>query len=147
MDNTQIAFVQELAYKYPESLAVSNAKSILLMLYEEEAPDCIEIETRNSEIMLKDINFVMPDSDAYMEDNFPDPFTDRTLVNYYLPEGINGEIRVNDMYGKTVANYKLKEGENSLEIFNNNWSPGIYTYTMFANDKLIEVKKMIITHR
>ncbi len=59
---------------------------------------------------------------------------------------LTGEITVNDMYGKTIANYKLLEGENTLEIINNNWAPGIYTYAMFANGKLIEVKKMVITH-
>jgi hypothetical protein len=147
MDSAQIAFVRELAYKCPESLAVANARSILLLLYEEEVPECIEIENRASDIVLKDIKFVLLDTDAYMEDNFPDPFTDKTLVNYYLPEGMNGKIIVNDMYGKTIADYILQEREQTLELINDNWAPGVYTYTMFADGKLIEVKKMIITHK
>lgn len=147
MDSTQIAFVRELAYKCPESLAVANARSILLLLYEEEVSECIEIENRASDIILKDIEFVLPDSDAYMEDNFPDPFTDKTLVNYYLPEGMSGKIIVNDMYGKIIGDYILQEGEQTLELINDNWAPGVYTYTMFADGKLIEVKKMIITHK
>jgi hypothetical protein len=67
------------------------------------------------------------------------------MINYYLPEGFKGEIIVNDMYGKTISSYILHEGENTLQIISNNWAPGVYTYAMYANGKLIEVKKMIIT--
>jgi hypothetical protein len=89
--------------------------------------------------------FSLPESKAYMEDNFPEPFINNTLINYYLPENTNGKIVVNDMFGRVIAEYELVIGENTLEIENQDWAPGVYSYGMLVNGKAIEYKKMIIT--
>ena len=145
MDSAQIDFIRDLAYKCPSSRGSSGARAILNVLYGEEVPACVEFQTRNSKIKVQNTDFVMPDNDAYMEDNFPDPFTDQTLINYYLPKDMEGKIIVNDMFGRIINEYNLKEGEHTLEIINQNWAPGIYNYGMFVNGKAIEFKKMVIT--
>ncbi len=145
MDSTQLAFIREQAYKCPVDLASANAQSVLYLLFTEEVPECELMTTRSSRMLVKPVDFVLPDSDAYMEDNFPDPFTDYTLINYYLPEEMTGKIIVNDMFGRVIAEYNLKSGENTLEILNKNWAPGVYSYGMIVNDKAIEFKKMVIT--
>ena len=58
---------------------------------------------------------------------------------------MTGKIIVNDMFGRIIAEYKLEVGENTLEIINNDWAPGVYSYGMIVNDKAIEFKKMVIT--
>jgi len=145
MDSTQLAFVTDLAYKCPSKRGSAGARSIIHMLFGEEVPPCVEMQSRNSRMMLRDVDFVMPDCDAYMEDNFPDPFPDYTLINYYLPQEMTGKIIVNDMFGRIIAEYKLEVGENTMEIINNDWAPGVYSYGMIVNDKAIEFKKMVIT--
>jgi len=145
MDSIQLNFVQELAYKCPPDRTSFSAQAVLYYLFGEEVPPCVEMQSRNSKLMIRDVDFVKPDCDAYMEDNFPDPFTDYTLINYYLPEEMTGKIVVNDMFGRIIAEYKLEVGENTLEIINNDWAPGVYSYGMIVNDKAIEFKKMVIT--
>ena len=96
-----------------------------------------------TDIRIMDI-VVMPDCDAYIEDNFPDPFNEYTYINYYLPEETEGKIIVNDMMGHVMVEYDLLIGENTLEIRNTNWAPGVYIYGLFVKGKAIEFKKMII---
>ena len=108
-------------------------------------PECEIMTTRKTTNLVKDVVFVTPEDDAYMEDNFPDPFYDKTLINYYLPENMKGNIVIKDIFGRTIRDYELYEGENTLEIENENWAPGIYNYGMFINGNAIDYKKMIIT--
>jgi hypothetical protein len=144
MDSSEIAFVRDLAYKCPSGRASSGARAIIHLLFGEEVPDCVFMNNRSATKLIKDVEFVMPDCDAYIEDNFPDPFTNYTLINYYLPEDTEGRIVVTDMLGRIMAEYNLIIGENTLEIRNNNWASGVYSYGMIVNGKAIEFKKMII---
>ncbi|MDD4236906.1 MAG: T9SS type A sorting domain-containing protein [Bacteroidales bacterium] len=144
MDSSEIAFVRNLAYKCPSGRASSGARAIIHLLFGEEVPDCVFMNNRSATKLIKDVEFVMPDCDAYIEDNFPDPFTNYTLINYYLPEDTEGRIVVTDMLGRIMAEYNLIIGENTLEIRNNNWASGVYSYGMIVNGKAIEFKKMII---
>jgi hypothetical protein len=45
---------------------------------------------------------------------------------------------------RIISEYDLIIGENTLEIENNNWATGVYTYGMIVNGKPIEFKKMRI---
>ena len=96
--------------------------------------------------LVKDIAFVLPDTDAWVEDNFPNPFTDETLINYFLPENSTGSIIINDMFGRLVVSYNLYNGENTF-VFKkpDTLMPGVYTYGFIVDGKAIEYKKMIIT--
>jgi hypothetical protein len=145
MDSTQLEFIREQAYKCPVDLASANAQSVLYLLFGEEVPECEPMTTRSSRILVKPVDFIQPDSDAYIEDNFPDPFIDKTMINYYLPDGENGVVIITDMYGRNIKSYRLENGENTLEIDAKDLMPGVYNYGMYVNDKPIEFRKMIIT--
>ena len=145
MDSIQLNFIQELAYKCPPDRASFSAQAVLHYLFGEEVPECEIMTTRKTTNLVKDVVFVIPEDDAYIEDNFPDPFIDKTTVNYYLPEDMRGKLIVYDMFGRVVGQYILETGEKSLEINSENLVPGVYTYSLVVNDKQIDVKKMIIT--
>lgn len=145
MDSLQLAFIREQAYKCPVDLVSANAQSVLYLLFGEEVPECEIMTNRSSRMLVKPIEFVQPDTDAYIEDNFPDPFVDKTLVNYYLPDGEKGIIIISDMYGRQVKVIKLETGENTLTIDAKGLMPGVYNYGFYVNDKPFEFKKMIIT--
>ena len=145
MDSLQLNFVQELAYKCPPDRASFSAQTVIYYLFGEEVPECEIMTTRKTTKLVKDVVFVMPEDDAYIEDNFPDPFIDKTTVNYYLPEDMQGKIIVYDMFGRVVGQYILETGEKTLEMNSEKLVPGVYTYSLVVNDKQIDVKKMIIT--
>ena len=145
MDSTQLGFIQELAYKCPPDKASFSAQSVLYLLFGEEVPECEEMTTRSSKQIVKDVVFVLPEDDAYIEDNFPDPFIDKTIINYYLPDDMKGKVIVYDMFGRVVGEYILETGEKALTISSVALVPGVYTYSFVVNNKLVDVKKMIIT--
>jgi hypothetical protein len=145
MDSVQLEFIIEQASKCPIDATAANARAVYYLLYGYETPECIEISTRSTASIVKDIVFTLPETDAWIEDNFPNPFTNETLINYYLPEETQGQIIVSDMFGKTVVKYNLNYGENTLTVKSLDWSPGVYNYNFIVGDKIIEVKKMIVT--
>jgi hypothetical protein len=145
LNSTQLDFVRELATQCPPNRASANAQAVLFLLFGEEFQPCEFMSNRNTLSLIKDVNFAVPETDAYIEDNFPDPFIDKTLINYYLPEGNDGKIIVSDMYGRTISEYALISGENTLEINSDKLVPGVYSYGLIVNNKIIEFKKMVIT--
>jgi hypothetical protein len=145
MDSTQLAFITNLAYACPSNYTTANAQAVLHLLYGTEFEECEEMANRRSFSLIKDVVFTIPDTDAWVEDNFPNPFTDETLINYYLPEESTGSIVVTDMYGREIASYILANGENTLNVKSDAWAPGVYSYSFIVDGKSLEHKKMIIT--
>ena len=145
MDSIQLSFVRELAYKCPADHASFSAQAVLHYLFEEEVPECEIMTTRKKTSLVKDVVFATPEDEAYIEDNFPDPFTGKTTVNYYLPNEMQGKVIVYDMFGRLVEQFILETGEKSLEMNLEHLVPGVYTYSFVVDDKQIDVKKMIIT--
>ncbi|MDD3741129.1 MAG: T9SS type A sorting domain-containing protein [Bacteroidales bacterium] len=145
MDSAQLNYVINLAFKCPADLAVANAQSIVHLLFGAEIPPCESMQARSTKSLIKDVEFELPETDAYIEDNFPDPFFDKTVVNYYLPIGSTGKITIIDMFGQIIEEFELPEGENSFEITSKDWAPGVYSYTYFVNGSIIDYKKMVIT--
>jgi hypothetical protein len=145
MDSTQLAVVTDLAYACPSNYTTANAQAVLHLLYGTEFEECEEMVKRRSFSLVKDVVFTLPETDAWVEDNFPNPFTDETMINYYLPNESTGSIAVIDMFGREIAFFNLTNGENTLIIKSENWAPGVYSYSFRVDGKNIEHKKMIIT--
>jgi hypothetical protein len=145
MDSTQLAFITDLAYACPSNYTTANAQAVLHMLFGTEFEECEEMLNRGSFSLIKDVVFTIPETNAWVEDNFPNPFTDETLINYYLPEESTGSIVVTDMYGREIAFFNLASGENTLNVKSDAWAPGVYSYSFIVDGKSLEHKKMIIT--
>ncbi len=141
LDSMDIAFIRELAYTCPSSLGTANAQSILLLLFNEEVPECLQGETRSLQLNGNKQEFK---TGAYLDDNYPDPFSNITFVHYYVPEGQQGTIIVNDMFGRKMAKYKAAAGDNVIKIDAHNWNSGVYNFGLVVNGKTIEFRKMVL---
>lgn len=78
--------------------------------------------------------------------NFPNPFSQNSIVNVILAEPCNLSIRVSNPLGQEVWNSSVlqgKPGRNSLTIDGTGLTPGIYFYTVQAGKDAI-TKKMTI---
>ena len=78
--------------------------------------------------------------------NTPNPFSDRTLVSYTMPEGLEkGAILVFNLNGRMLQRYDL---DNNKGVLNINASEldgaGMYIYTLLANGQEIITKRMIL---
>ena len=79
---------------------------------------------------------------------YPNPFTQQTVISYYLPEKVNVNISVYDMLGKKVAtlvNENKVKGNYDVTFDSKNLKSGIYFYKLQAgnyegNGKMILIK-------
>jgi len=84
---------------------------------------------------------------AELGQNIPNPFSESTLIRYYLPTGTNSAIiRITDMEGSPVKDLQLgnQHGPNQVEFQTNSLASGMYLYSLFVDGKFVDTKKMII---
>jgi hypothetical protein len=84
-----------------------------------------------------------------MEQNEPNPFTNETTVKYNLPEEINkAHLAVYDLSGKQIATFPLaQKGSSSITITSEKLAAGIYIYSVIADGKMVDSKRMIVTEK
>jgi hypothetical protein len=87
----------------------------------------------------------------YLEQNHPNPFDSRTVINYFLPGFSQVSLRIFNINGELVCT--LQDGQKSGGKYSVEWnglngagnpvSPGIYFYT-FQTDDFTQTRKMFI---
>ncbi len=77
--------------------------------------------------------------------NVPNPFAEQTSISYYLPDNIQrAQILFFEQSGKIIKTVDLTEkGKGVLNVFANDLSNGMYTYSLIIDGQTIETKKMI----
>ncbi len=82
-----------------------------------------------------------------LEQNIPNPFSDNTRIDMYLPESIsNVAMYIYNMQGKQIKVFKIQErGNSSVTISGYTLEAGMYLYTLIADGKEVDTKKMILT--
>lgn len=80
-----------------------------------------------------------------LNQNDPNPFAEQTRIRYNIPDEINkAEIIFFDNNGKVLKTVIVNErGNGSIQVYASNLSSGIYTYSLIADGKLIDSKKMV----
>lgn len=91
-------------------------------------------------------NLVFPTS-SHLYQNFPNPFNSSTKITYSIPKSCSVTITIYDIFGREIEIF-FKEFQNAdTYIYNfdsNNYSSGVYFYSLQVNENLIETKKMLI---
>ncbi len=84
---------------------------------------------------------------AELFQNTPNPFNVDTRIGYTLPEGAQeAALYVYDMQGVQVAVYqKLSAGNGEVMISGSSLKAGMYLYTLIADGKEVDTKRMIMT--
>lgn len=79
--------------------------------------------------------------------NSPNPFNEKTAIQYVLPEGAsNAVIYVNDMNGKAIKTVVLDKSKNGeININANTLGAGSYTYSLVVDGVIIDTKRMLLT--
>jgi hypothetical protein len=80
-----------------------------------------------------------------LNQNSPNPFSDNTIISYFVPETIKqAQIMVYDAMGNKLMRFDIREkGEGSVTFNASYLKKGIYMYSIVADGKLIDTKKMI----
>jgi len=84
-------------------------------------------------------------SSGYLKQNIPNPAANATVISYYLPENItHAQIKVTDMKGSVLKVYSAAAGAGQVNIRSGELVAGVYNYTLYANDKKLDTKQMVI---
>lgn len=84
---------------------------------------------------------------ARLFQNIPNPFNQQTEIKYYLPtETRTAALMVFDMQGKLIKTIAiLNYGNAAVTINANEFTAGMYMYSLIADDKEVDNKRMILT--
>lgn len=86
-------------------------------------------------------------ADAFaLDQNIPNPFTNETVINYNLPQQYkNVSLVVYDLSGKQVTAFPINEkGTSSMTITADKLAEGIYIYSIMADGKILDSKRMVV---
>jgi hypothetical protein len=85
-------------------------------------------------------------SGASLQQNSPNPFSQSTVINYTLPQtGKPAQIVINNTVGTIVRQIPLQAGTDSITIEGGALSAGVYYYSLYVGNRLVDTKKMILT--
>ncbi|MGF7137768.1 tail fiber domain-containing protein [Roseimarinus sediminis] len=84
---------------------------------------------------------------ATLGQNIPNPFSDNTRIDILLPETVKkAGLYVYNMQGAQIKSFEIIErGNTSVTIEGFTLDAGMYLYTLIANGKEVDTKKMILT--
>jgi len=81
---------------------------------------------------------------ATLDQNIPNPFSNSTTINYYLPKN-NGNPFINfyAQDGSVVKSVKLTaSGKGTINLKTSELSSGVYRYALIINGKVVDTKQM-----
>jgi hypothetical protein len=83
-------------------------------------------------------------SDVILYQNYPNPFGDETVINYFLPDNVStAKMVFYDETGRLVKEEVIENrGNGSVTLKTNNLASGIYSYSLEVNGKSIQTRKM-----
>lgn len=87
---------------------------------------------------------VISNSTAVLQQNAPNPFSDRTTISYELPSNVrNASLVVYDLNGKEMQNFAIT-GKGNITIDASGLEDGTYIYAIVSNGQTLARQKMIV---
>ncbi len=88
---------------------------------------------------LSDANIVV------LNQNQPNPFAEQTIITYNIPQSANAaQLLFYDVNGKQIQNVNITtKGKGQLNVYANDLTNGVYSYTLIVDGKIIDTKKMV----
>ena len=96
------------------------------------------------------VNFISGANPEFsMDQNIPNPFTNETVINYSLPQTINNAyIAIYDLTGKQITSLFIRErGASSITFTSEKLAAGIYIYSIIADGKIMDSKRMVVAEK
>jgi trimeric autotransporter adhesin len=86
---------------------------------------------------------------ASLEQNIPNPFSNETVISYNLPQQVNSaSLVVYDLSGKQITSFPITEkGASSITITSEKLAGGIYIYSVMADGRILDSKRMVVAQK
>ena len=86
------------------------------------------------------------DEKPSMDQNVPNPFTEKTDIAIYLPESVKAAtLYIYDLSGKQLEQHAVEgRGDTVMTIHAERMDAGMYVYSLIADKKVVTTRKMIV---
>ncbi len=80
-----------------------------------------------------------------LDQNVPNPFAEQTVIGYYLPDEVkSAEIIFHNAQGRQINRAEIAtRGKGEINVYAQDLSSGVYTYTLIADGNVIDTKRMV----
>ncbi len=138
------------------AFTANNPTNLIQNQVIEEQKNLIQIQQSQIEDLQNQINEIkallgkgttgsVKQKDFKLEQNNPNPFSDRTFISYELPENLgNAQILITDMSGKQIKTIPLKNCCGEIEISAQDLPQGIVMYSLVAKGQILKTNKMVV---
>jgi hypothetical protein len=91
------------------------------------------------------IDVTLSSKSIVLDQNQPNPFKEQTTITYFIPDdAMNVKMIFTDSRGNVMKEVSIPEkGNGQLNVYAQDLSSGIYTYTLVADGVTIDSKKMV----
>lgn len=105
-----------------------------------------QTDTEVQQQLLHTIDVHLSDrNNIVLNQNVPNPFAEKTVISFSIPEGVKkAQIHFYDGVGKLINTVDINQrGEGQINVFANDLSTGVYTYSLVADDNIVVSKRMM----
>jgi hypothetical protein len=145
-----IAAVQQQQSKIDRQDSIINKQDSINKALQKQINQILAANTgnnnTNSTTAINIQNLNLSDADVVvLNQNQPNPFAEQTLVTYNIPQNANAaQIVFYDVNGKQINSVTITtKGKGALNVYANDLSNGVYSYTLIVDGKVIDTKKMV----
>lgn len=136
----QIRFQAERVDALEQSISELENLIEVLLGQNELRKDSFETSNQGSDVLA---------DGAKLFQNRPNPFSEETRISFTLPLGVSSaQIMIHSMGGKVVKDLSVSPdngNSGSVIVKAGSMSPGVYTYSLVVNGKIVDAKKLIVT--
>lgn len=92
------------------------------------------------------LNEQTPGAGSALEQNIPNPFTNETSIGYSVPAtASNASLLIYDLSGKQITSFALDKNQTKILFNSDKLAAGIYIYSIMADGKILDSKRMVVT--
>ncbi len=85
-------------------------------------------------------------TDAKLEQNAPNPFSETTVVRYAVPaKAQSAVVQIFDLNGRLIKDVNVAKGNGQLTINAKELGAGTYIYKLVVDGSVVDTKKMVLT--
>lgn len=158
---TKIGLIAQEVEKIIPEVVVTGKDDIKAVSYSNLVALCIEaikeqnktIENLKSELeSIKNTNLGIQNNSVTsknkLSQNAPNPFTEKTSIQYFLDESAGkGSIVIYNLQGEQLKSYDLQsKGNGVISISGKEFKAGMYIYALIVDDNFVDSKRMILTN-
>jgi hypothetical protein len=113
----------------------------------DELKEMVKSSTNNGDTKLSNSNSVIlsDKNSIVLNQNVPNPFAESTTITYNIPSDFNkAQLIFSTNEGTIIKVVDIRQkGEGTLNVFANDLSSGLYSYSLVVDGKTIDTKKMV----